>query len=283
MGVPYSIVVEEQEFETYAAVIDRAKIIVLDKAYQRNYDAFCKLSEGQSRGSGPARNFIWDHAIAAGHPWHWIMDDNIKGFYRLNNNLKVPVSDGTIFRCMEDFVLRYTNIAMAGPKYFMFVSRKNKMPPFLLNTRLFSCNLIRNDVPFRWRGRYNEDADLSIRMLKAGWCTVQFNAFLQYKSQTQTMKGGNTDEIYKDGTFKKSRMLVEMHPDVAKLAWRFGRCHHFVDYNQFKNKLYRKADAEIPVGVDDYGMRLRIVGEKESPREEPREGLEVDPSLFEAS
>ncbi len=48
------------------------------------------------------------------------MDDNINGFYRLNHNLKIQVSDGTIFQCMEDFVNRYNNISMAGPNYFMF-------------------------------------------------------------------------------------------------------------------------------------------------------------------
>jgi len=44
--------------------------------------------------------------------------------------------------------------------------------------------LIRNDVPYRWRGRYNEDTDLSLRMLKDRWCTIQFNAFLQGKAAT---------------------------------------------------------------------------------------------------
>ncbi len=79
----------------------------------------------------------------------------------------------------KDFVLRYENIAMAGPNYFMFAPRKRKHPPFSLNTRIYSCNLIRNDLPFRWRARYNEDTDLSLRMLKAGWCTVLFYVFLK--------------------------------------------------------------------------------------------------------
>lgn len=259
MGVPYHIIVEEQEREAYEAVIGPlGKVLVLDPAYQRNYDAFMELRPEQSRGSGPARNFAWDHAAAAGFDWHWCIDDNIRGFYRLNKNLKVPCADGTPFACMEDFVLRYVNVSMAGPNYFMFASRKSQMPPFVLNTRLFSCNLIRNDVPLRWRGRYNEDADLSIRMLKAGWCTVQFNAFLQYKSQTQTMKGGNTDEIYKGGTLEKSQMLVDMHPDVAKLVWKFKRWHHHVDFGVFKgNRLVRRPDIEIPEGVNNYGMALR--------------------------
>jgi hypothetical protein len=258
MGVPYSVVVEAQEYDEYAAVIDPAKILVLNQAYQRDYDTFWTFPDGTSKGSGPARNFIWDHAASSGQEWHWIMDDNIRGFFRLHQNLKIPVGDGTVLRCMEDFVLRYSNVAMAGPNYFMFAARKNKAPPFVVNTRLYSCILIRNDLPFRWRGRYNEDADLSLRVLKAGWCTIQFNAFLQYKEPTQTMKGGNTDAFYAiEGTLPKSRMLVDMHPDVAKVVWRFGRWHHHVDYRPFKNtKLIRRKDIDIPQGVNNYGMKL---------------------------
>lgn len=267
MRVPYFMIVEEQEFAQYAAVIDRSKLLVLDKAYQRNYDACMTLKEGQSPGSGPARNFAWDHAANAGAPFHWVVDDNIKGFYRLNHNLKVPVTDGTVFRCMEDFVLRYTNVAMAGPNYFMFASRKSEVPPFVLNTRIYSCNLIRTDAPFRWRARYNEDVELSLRMLKAGWCTVLFNAFLQYKLTTQSVKGGNTDAFYAaEGTLPKSRMLADLHPDVARVAWRFGRWHHHVDYRPFKTlKLIRRDDIEVPEGIDNYGMHLVQLNAKGSP------------------
>lgn len=268
MGVPYRIVVEKQERADYAAVIDPAKILVLDPKYQREYDTFDALGDSKGRGPGPARNFVWDHAVAAGAAWHWVMDDNIQYFFRLNHNLKVPVRDGTVLRCMEDFCLRYENVSMAGPNYFMFASRKSKMPPFVLNTRIYSCNLIRNDLPFRWRGRYNEDTDLSLRMLKAGYCTVQFNAFLQGKTTTQVLKGGCTDEFYaREGTLPKSQMQVAMHPDVSTLVWKFGRWHHHVDYRPFrKNLLRRRPDAKVSEGVDDYGMVLRAADPKRRDR-----------------
>ncbi len=258
MSVPYSIVIEEQEYGDYAAVIDPKKIIVLDKAYQRDYDTFDEFGDTKSKGPGPARNFVWDHSISRGHSHHWVMDDNIMKFIRMNKNSQIPVGDGTIFRCMEDFCLRYQNVAMAGPNYEMFVLRKAKVPPFVMNTRIYSCNFIRNDVPFRWRGRYNEDTDLSLRMLKAGWCTVQFNAFIQKKISTQKIAGGNTKEFYaKDGTLPKSQMQVDMYPDVSRLVWKFGRIHHHVDYGPFKNnKLVRNKDIDVPNGVNDYGMKI---------------------------
>jgi hypothetical protein len=257
MNVPFHVVIEEQQYADYAAVIDPAKLLILDPAYQRNYDTFDDLGLTKSVGPGAARNFIWDHSIAAGYAWHWVMDDNINGFFRLHENRKILCGDGTPFRAMEDFCLRYENVAMAGPNYFMFAPRKFKMPPFITNTRIYSCNLIRNDVPFRWRGRYNEDTDLSLRMLKAGWCTIQFNAFLQKKLNTQQVKGGNTEAFYAgEGTYPKSKMQVDMHPDVSRMVWKFGRCHHHVDYRPFrKNKLRLRPDAVIPAG-DPYRLVL---------------------------
>lgn len=189
MAVPYFIVVEEQERDLYASVIDEKKILILDKEYQRKYECCDELGHTKSKGPGPARNFAWDHSISIGAKWHWVMDDNIRRFYRLNRNTKIQVGDGTIFRCMEDFSLRYENVGMAGPNYYFFVPRKYKRAPFLLNTRIYSCNLIRNDVPFRWRGRYNEDTDLSLQMLKAGWCTSSIQCIPTRKDGDASSQG----------------------------------------------------------------------------------------------
>lgn len=260
MQVPYFIVVEVQELDAYAAVIDRSKILLLDPQYQRDYETCDELGDTKSKGPGAARNFAWQHSIDTGHAWHWVLDDNIRGFMRGHNNLKIAMADGTGFRVMEDFCLRYMNVAMAGPNYEFFAKRKQKIPPYITNTRIYSCNLIRNDVPFRWRGRYNEDTDLSLRMLKANWCTVQFNAFLQNKAATQTLKGGNTAEFYaKEGTRPKSQMLVRMHPDVTKLVWRFGRAHHHVNYKLFKHALVRRRGVVLSGKANEYGMILEKV------------------------
>ena len=131
-----------------------------------------------------------------------------------------------------------------------------------------------NKCKFRWRGRYNEDTDICLRVLKDGDCTIQFNAFLQGKAATQTLKGGNTEEFYHkegtqdkekwrdgklnpEGTINKSQMLVDMHPDVATIVWRYGRWHHYVDYLPFKkNKLRLKKGVKVKNEVNNYGMVL---------------------------
>ncbi len=261
MGIPHYVIVEEQEAEKYAETLpELATIVILDKQYQKDYDIFEDSGNVVGTGSGPARNFAWDHSISLGAARHWTVDDNIDGFYRLYKNIKTPCSTGAIFRAMEDFVDRYENVGMAGPNYFMFASRKAKMPPLTMNTRIYSCNLIKSDMKHRWRGRYNEDTDLSLRILKDGLSTVLFNAFLQMKMTTQTMKGGNTDSIYQNGTLAKSEMLAKMHPDVAEVVERWGRVHHYVDYRKFKDiTLIPKKGFTKAGKPDEFGMSLRMI------------------------
>jgi len=224
MKVPFFIIVEKQEYENYLKLVKKEQILILPQEYKNNYDHFWKDDDPRT-GAGCARNYAWNHSIQNGYDWHWVMDDNIESFERFNNNKKIRIYDGSIFYICEDFILRYVNIALAGLQYSNFMPSSDFRPPFKINTRIYSCLLIRNDISYRWRGRYNEDTDLSLRVLKDGWCTVQFNAFLQGKRATQTVKGGNTDEFYKDGTLDKSKMLVDMHPDIAKLVLRFNRWH----------------------------------------------------------
>lgn len=245
INVPYHIVIEPQEYDNYAAVINPSKILTLP---------FSNLGQG----SIPARNWVWDHSVSIRATRHWIMDDNISGFVRLNRNMKIPVSSGTIFKVVEEFVDRYKNVVLAGLNYRFFAKQRQEIPPFELNTRIYSCILIKNDLNHKWRGRYNEDTDLSIRALKDGHCTVLFNAFLANKQATMTMSGGNSDELYiDDGRLQMAQSLVDQHPDVCRISQKFGRYQHHVNYVPFKrNKLIRNPNVTIKRGVDNYGMVL---------------------------
>lgn len=250
-SIPYHVVVEPQEFDNYAATIDPKNIYTLP---------FSNLG----KGSIPARNWVWEHAIEMGATRHWILDDNIREFSQLNRHKFYRITSGTIFKIAEDFIARYRNVALAGFHDYAFSQKNQKMRPFIINTRIYSCILIKTDLPFRWRGRYNEDTDLSLQVLKAGWCTVLFRAFLMDKSTTMTMKGGNTDELYQNnGRLKMAQSLKAQHPDVTEFVWRWGRWQHKVDYSKFKrNKLIKRDDIEIAPGIDNYGMKLVSPGEK---------------------
>lgn len=243
-NIDYKIVVEPSEFKNYSEVIDKNKILVLPKNYK-------------NKGSIPARNFVLNHSRKNGDKRHWILDDNIKGYFRYNDSVRVPCENACVFRCIEDYVDRFENIKMAGHNYSMFaISPTNQ--PIIKNTRIYSSILLSNDT-FEWRGKYNEDTDLSLRILKEGYSTALFNVFLAIKEQTLKNKGGNTDSIYsvKNALFKKADSLRKQHPDVAVVKKRFGRTHHYVDYTPFKNNEFiLKDNIKINKKTNNYGLYL---------------------------
>lgn len=253
MNIPYLVVVEPQEYLAYAAVINSKKILVTP---------FKNLGQG----SIPVRNFVFDHAIASGAKRHWILDDNIKWFFRLHEHLKVPVNYDATFCAIEDFVDRYTNMALAGMQYEYLQPKKQKIGPFIPNTRVYSCILINHDIPYRWRGRYNEDTDLSLRLLKDGWGTVVFNTFLCGKQPTLTMRGGNAS-MYNGTNERKefAESLRKQHPDVVKVVRKWNRWHHQVDYTAFKGNEWKfKKGISISDKPNNYGMKLIYFNEPKS-------------------
>lgn len=261
MEVFHYVVVEPQDYILYKENVENkyATILELDMFYKDTYDTFDNFGDTKSKGPGGARNFCWEHSINNGFEWHWVFDDNAtEGFHWMYKNQKVKCRTGEYFRAIEDFINRYSNIAIAGLNYSMFCKMCDKTPAFVMNTRIYSFLLIRNDIPYRWRGRYNEDTDLSLRVLKDGWCTIQFNSFLAGKCTTQKIKGGNTEEFYsKEGTYPKSKMLEDMHPDVAKVQWKFNRWHHQVDYSGFKQELkFKENYVQSNVKTNNYGMKI---------------------------
>lgn len=257
-GIPFHLVVEPQEVELYAAEFGRECILELP---------FSNLG----LGGIPARNWVWEHAKASGAARHWILDDNIRGTWRRWKARKIPCEAGVAFKAVEDFVDRYENVAIAGMNYCMFALNRRYAPPFYLNVHVYSILLIRCDLPHRWRGRYNEDTDLCLQVLSDGWCTILVNAFLAWKMTSMTMKGGNTDQLYKgDGRLKMARSLERAWPGVVETDRRFSRPQHVVkdSWKGFDTKLIRRTDIDWAAlekaGSDNYGLELIAVKDVKS-------------------
>jgi hypothetical protein len=256
-SVPFSLVVEPQEADLYAAHFGMERLIILPF---------------RDRGTGvPARNFTWEHAISIGAERHWILDDNIDHFYRRYKGKRVYCDPAIALRVAEDFTDRYENIAISGLNYHMFVPDNERTQPLIINCRVYSCLLILNSFPLRWRGRYNEDTDLCLQALSTGWCTVLLNTFLIHKRRTMTMKGGNAATLYKgDGRLRMARSLERMWPGVVETDRRFQRPQHVVkdSWKKFDTLLRLKPGIDLTqLQTNEYGMSLVQVSEQiKSPR-----------------
>ena len=263
VGATYKVIVEEHEYEQYRAnVPSQNEVIILDPKYKTNYETHDPEGDALNLGPGPgpARNFAWDHSRKNGDEKHWVFDDNVEDFYRFHNNRRVRIRTPAMFRAIEDFVCRYKNVPITGLNYRFFCVPNRKLPPFYINTRVYSFFLLDNDTNLYWRGRYNEDTDLCLRSLKQGDATLQFNCLNAGKLRTQVLGGGNTAEFYaKEGTMRKSALLKKLHPKETKLVWKFSREHHEVDYSAFKDNVLIPVDNYndlLPDYDPEYGMKL---------------------------
>lgn len=246
-GVPFKLVVEPQEADAYAEKFGRERLLVLP---------FSNLGSVT-----PARNWIKDHATAAGHERHWQLDDNMIWCYRLWKRKRRRCPYGTALRICEDFTDRYENIAISGLNYDMFVVPESgaAIPPFYHNVHVYSCSLIWNKLPYRFRPRYNEDTDYCLQALSDGWCTVLVNTVCVKKLQTMIATGGNTDTLrYKaGGRLKMARSLERDWPHVVYVDRRFRRPQHVVrdQWRKFDTPLKLKPGIDLStLTTNEYGM-----------------------------
>ena len=262
MGVDFFICIEPKEVNDYLSnpKIDKNKILILPENFSE-----------QGSGAVPVRNFVWEHAVKNGHEKHWQLDDNISWFYRWNNNKQIKVRDGVFFRIMEDFSDRYENLGLVSCQYKSFIPAIDTgREEFIVNTRAYSCILINTKLldeklTERWRGRYNDDTDLTMRVLSTGdVCTVNFNSLLSGKQTSGSMKGGMAD-MYKNHTHKgyqdKFDSLKEQWGDLVILTnkrHKDGRPHHIIEYTKhFKQKLVLKKDVPTEKIINEYNMILK--------------------------
>jgi len=226
--IEFLVAVEPQEYDLYARKLGSSHILKLP---------FSNLG----LGSYPARNYCWEHAKKLGYKYHWLFDDNIRGLCKWINGRKTMIDnccDGLLF--VETYTEK-NNIDINGFEYRYFVAKPPKRP-FKLNCHVYSALLIKNDLPYRWRLKYNEDIDLCLQVLHNGGSTASCVYYMTNKTSTVAkMKGGNQTELYQgnkaEKNLLKAKMLETVWPQYVKTVIRFGRHHHLIDWRQF-NKNY---------------------------------------------
>jgi len=256
--IEHYLVVEHCEEKLYTEGLkEHVNLMVMEEEF-----------DNLGKGSIPVRNWIDRKAKELRVEKYWCLDDNISSFCRFYKNTRVEIRTPLVFKLTEKFMDRYENLYLCGLQYKSFMPEISKRRWLVqLNTRVYSCMLISTKLKDKldgvlWRGRYNEDTDLSLRLLKKGYPTLLLDIFLCDKQTTMSCEGGNTDSIYKgDGLQKKLDSLIEQHPDCVKEKKNYFHVHHQVDYRPFKkNKLILKKDVVIPNDYYDWGLKVFIDG-----------------------
>lgn len=198
MKLNYYIVIKECDKNDYERELKKKNykgytLLVMDK------DFFDKEQKNGNSGGIPQRNYCWTHCRdVLKEKSHWLLDDNIKGFYYYNYDNSCRIMSSCFFSYMEQFRNNIKeNIGILSPNYTHDVHGYRK--PFNVNNKNYSCLLINNDLldknNIKWRKQYNEDVRLTLECLNNGIRTIGFNMFLANKCSTGSIKGGNC-EIY---------------------------------------------------------------------------------------
>lgn len=278
LEIPHYIVVEPDEYDEYVKNLgdEYTTILKFDMSYIDKYDKGKSFGNDNIVGPGPKRNFVWDHSTANGDKWHWVMDDNAYYMKVRFFNYRFYTYTANWICALEDYVDMFENVGQAGLDYNFFHPDLTDDTPYIQNTRCFSFILNNNFITdkngkhYRWEGRYSEDVDLSVRILKDGWCTMDFRQVLMQKAKTQTLAGGCNGEIYEnEGTYAKSKFIAEKHSDCCEVVMKYGRIHHYVNYGIFKQELKLKPEYADKVKNDkykfnDYGVVLIAIDDEDT-------------------
>ena len=230
------LVVEKKQYDNYKQYVNSyTTILVMSDKYDDI--KYGKNGEEPVMSSTCVRNFVWEHSRNNGDKRHWILDDNIKRFVRWNRMNHIDCISPMCFRSCEIITDRMKNCLMSGLSYkSMCPAIDTNHTPVILNTHVYSCILLSNEPNEEcyWRGRYNEDVDLSIRILKTGTPTIKLNTFLCDKLETGSCKGGN-EEIYskglvssmEEGMKKKYDYIYNLHPQyIGNRPLKRNKYHH---------------------------------------------------------
>lgn len=265
--VPHYLVLHKEQIAEYKAKLTTNQqkyttILEFDDSYKLKYETCDNIPHIiKNAGSGAERNFAWDYSIKLGKDAHWLMDDNILNFYHIigickknNTYIRRSVNKEIFwnkFHKAEEFFDKYENLLMIELAQVDFCPNVKKYT-YSLNTRCFSCNLIYNNMPLRWRGRYNEDVILSYDIMTSGYCIASYcGGLLKQKQSTREAKGGNhatkvgdLNSLYADGfgykysSSDKTNLLLKVYPQYFEKVVKYGRIHHKYIRNK-KMKIYQ--------------------------------------------
>jgi hypothetical protein len=239
--VPFYLVIEPSEYLEYKARYESEYTKFLILPWDGNDGKRLEFSRELNIENGGlicARNWIKAHSIQGGDLRHWQLDDNIRNVYRRYKTLRLHCNSGIALRFAEIFTDRYKNISISGLEYHAFVQDKCRIPAYRVNGRIYSCSLINNAMPFKWRIAYNDDVDICLQSISSGWYTIQINAFLIKKMQTMKLRGGNTDDLYRgDGRLKMANAIARIWPNIVQVKRRFKRPQHVINWQKLRKNL----------------------------------------------
>lgn len=155
-------------------------------------------------GIGPTRQEILRQARVDGHPYIWLIDDDITGmFWRWSGKFhSAPWPDALGWMAKE--VGSWPTVAVAGPNHRQYAWSG---PEHVANRGLRDVVLLKTDGPWDYWPFYLEDLDICLQALSAGSHTLRFNTVAYSAPGMGTLPGGCYDG-YQAGALEDARRAL---------------------------------------------------------------------------
>ena len=269
MGVDYHICVQEREKELYEK-----------HSKEYGWTGTIITSPNTDQGSSKQRNTCLEHSKQNGHKKFWLLDDNMTGWYYFNMLMITKINHPYVFTHLEDISDNIKEpVGIISHCYTLDVRANDLRNPLQVNTKNYSSSLIDTEIcgDIRFRLQYNEDIDFTFQVLERGIKTIGLNIFLAGKKATKTVKGGNTDSIYKDVSDTDNKMHdkfnclqetwkdtpIEMYIEKTNNYHADGRTHHKINWEKV-SEAFQNTKTLTPIinkgklTYDDLGISMVI-------------------------
>lgn len=236
---------DDPTIDEYVDKYGKDKVIVFDKEAQAKMTDTCD-NFNKRKVILYARNFCFDVAKELGYKYFLQLDDDYTGFeyrYEEDDKFKVlPVKEfDTLVDTMIDFLDDTGAYTVAFGQGGDFIGGKDSsLARAMIKRKAMNSFFCTTERPFKFIGSVNEDVNTYCTLGSQGKLFMTIRDISLKQKNTQTNKGGMTDEYIDNGTYVKSFYSVITNPSFVKI---FGmetnntRIHHRVEWNNAVPKI----------------------------------------------
>lgn len=171
--IDFKLVIEPQEYESYEKKYGSDKLLQLDK---------------NDAGLPYSRNWIKNYSKSIWEDYHWQFDDDIVDIKQRENDKNFTVNPLLPIIYIEDYVDKYTNIAVAWLRDITYAWSQTDFISY--NKLVTSTFLVNNAVDTMWENTVIGMNDWCLQVLFKWYCTILFNRLIHHKKPDQSFPGG---------------------------------------------------------------------------------------------
>ena len=230
---------DDPTISEYVEKYGRENILIFDKEYQASIVDTCD-NFNRRKVILYARNYCFDIAKSLGYKYFLQLDDDYTGFeYRYEEDdkfkiLKVEEFDKLV-DIMIDFLEETNAYTVAFGQGGDFIGGKDSsLAKAKIKRKAMNSFFCSTERPFKFFGSINEDVNTYCKLGSQGKLFMTIRDVSLKQKNTQSTKGGMTDEYLDNGTYIKSFYSIITNPSCVKI---FGmettnsRIHHRVNWN----------------------------------------------------